>query len=82
MHPDNVVFWRLAALEEAMKYNSVRLTEHDKELARHEREFVNRAELRVTAVDQREVWTLRIVAAGVLLSNLIAIAALFVPHTG
>lgn len=77
--PDNVIFWRLSALEEAMKYNSTRITDHDKELARHERVFVPREEITATAAVGRDVWTLRLLALGTLLNGL-GIAALFLAH--
>lgn len=82
--PNNIVFWRLAALEEAVKYQTAELNAlREKEDAGRrelERSYVRRDELRVASVDRRDNWTLRFVAAGILASNLIAILALILPH--
>lgn len=81
-HPDNVVFWRLSSLEEALKYQSGQLTElrerldtQPDRLAREfptrlevQREYVAKADVRQAAGDTRDVWTLRLIAFGTLAS--------------
>lgn len=83
--PNNIVFWRLAAVEEAVKFQTAQINTLRDQAASARRElelyYVRRDELRVASVDRRDNWTLRFVAAGVFVSNLIAAAALFVPHT-
>ena len=77
-NPDNVILWRLTALEEAMKYQSGQLVELrdrlDKTPERLAREFPTRLELqrdyvrqedvRQQTVTTRDVWTLRLLALG------------------
>ena len=79
-HPDNLVFWRISALEEAVKFQTTQIAEHRDQIANVRRDYVRREELVSNAAIGRDVWTLRLLALGTLLNGL-GIVALFTVHT-